>query len=43
MSNPYYKDIEYKEKSRKVAYCGKRIKVEEIEYLKLVLLVLLFE
>ncbi len=33
MSNPYYKDIEYKEKSRKVAYCGKRIKVEEIEYL----------
>ena len=33
MSNKYFKDIEYKEISRKVAYKGKRVKVEELEYL----------
>ena len=33
MSNKYFKDIEYKEISRKLAYKGKRIQVEELEYL----------
>ena len=33
MSNKYFKEIEYKETSRKLAYKGKRVEVEEIEYL----------
>ena len=33
MGNNYFKDIEYKEISKKVAYKGKRIQVEELEYL----------
>lgn len=33
MSNKYFKEIEYKEISRKLAYKGKRVQVEEIEYL----------
>lgn len=31
--NQYFKPIEYKEISRKIGYQGKRVKVEEIEYL----------
>lgn len=31
--NQYFKPIEYKEKSKKLAYKGKRLQVEEIEYL----------
>jgi ADP-ribose pyrophosphatase len=31
--NKYFKEIEYKEISRKVAYKGKRVQVEELEYL----------
>lgn len=31
--NKYFKPIDYKEISRKVGYKGKRVKVEEIEYL----------
>lgn len=33
MSNKYFKEIEYKEISRKLAYKGKRVQVEELEYL----------
>ena len=33
MSNKYFKEIEYKEISRKLAYKGKRVQVEEVEYL----------
>lgn len=33
MDNKYFKTIEYKEKSKKLAYKGKRLQVEEIEYL----------
>ena len=33
MSNRYFKEIEYKEKSRKLVYKGKRVKEEELEYL----------
>ena len=33
MSNKYFKEIEYKEMSRKLAYNGKRVQVEELEYL----------
>ena len=33
MSNKYFKEIEYKEKSRKLVYKGKRLQVEELEYL----------
>lgn len=33
MDNKYFKPIEYKEKSKKLAYKGKRLQVEEIEYL----------
>ena len=33
MSNKYFKKLEYKEISRKQAYNGKRVQVEEIEYL----------
>ena len=33
MSNKYFKKLEYKEISRKRAYSGKRIQVDEIEYL----------
>ena len=33
MSNKYFKEIEYKEISKKLAYKGKRVQVEEIEYL----------
>lgn len=33
MSNKYFKPIEYKEKSKRLAYKGKRLQVEEIEYL----------
>lgn len=33
MSNKYFKEIEYKEKSRKLVYKGKRVQVEELEYL----------
>ncbi len=32
-SNEYVKDMDYKEVSKKLAYNGKRIKVEELEYL----------
>ena len=33
MSNKYFKEIEYKEISKKLAYNGKRVQVEELEYL----------
>ena len=33
MGNKYFKDIEYKQISKKLAYNGKRVKVEELEYL----------
>ena len=33
MNNKYFKPIDYKEVSKKIAYQGKRIRVEEIEYL----------
>ena len=33
MSNKYFKEVEYKEISRKLAYNGKRVQVEELEYL----------
>lgn len=33
MSNKYFKEIEYKKISRKLAYKGKRVQVEELEYL----------
>lgn len=33
MKNNYFKDMEYKEISKKVIFNGKRIKVEELEYL----------
>lgn len=33
MSNQYYKELNYKQLSKKEAYHGKRIRVEEIEYL----------
>lgn len=33
MNNKYFKPIEYKEVSRKIGYKGKRVRVEEIEYL----------
>ena len=33
MYNKYFKEIEYKEISRKLAYKGKRVQVEELEYL----------
>jgi len=33
MKNKYFKEIEYKEISRKLVYNGKRVKVEELEYL----------
>ena len=33
MSNPYFKEIDYPVKSKKLAYNGKRIKVEELEFL----------
>ena len=33
MSNKYFKEIEYKEKSRELVYKGKRIQVEELEYI----------
>ena len=33
MSNKYFKPIEYKEKSKRLAYKGKRLQVEEIKYL----------
>ena len=33
MNNPYFKDLPYQEISRKLAYNGKRVKVEELEYL----------
>lgn len=32
MGNPYFKELPYKEASKKLAYNGKRVKVEEIEY-----------
>ena len=31
--NKYFKPINYKEISRKIGYQGKRVRVEEIEYL----------
>ena len=33
MSNKYFKEIDYKEISKKLAYKGKRVQVEEVEYL----------
>ena len=33
MSNKYFKEIEYKEASKKLVYNGKRVQVEEMEYL----------
>ena len=33
MSNKYFKAIQYKEISRKLVYKGKRVQVEEVEYL----------
>lgn len=33
MSNRYFKEIEYKEISKKLAYNGKRVQVEELEYI----------
>lgn len=33
MSNKYFKEIEYKELSKKLVYNGKRVQVEELEYL----------
>ena len=33
MNNPYFKDLPYQEISKKVVYQGKRLKVEEVEYL----------
>lgn len=33
MSNKYFKEIEYKKVSKKLAYKGKRVQVEELEYL----------
>ena len=33
MNNPYFKDLPYQEISRKLAYNGRRVKVEELEYL----------
>ena len=33
MSNKYFKEIEYKELSKKLAYKGKRLQIEELEYL----------
>ena len=33
MSNKYFKEIEYKEVSKKLTYKGKRVQVEELEYL----------
>ena len=33
MNNPYFKDLPYQEISKKLAYNGKRVKVEEVEYL----------
>ena len=33
MSNKYFKEIEYKEVSKKLVYKGKRVQVEELEYL----------
>ena len=33
MSNKYFKELEYKQISKKLAYKGKRVQVEELEYL----------
>ena len=33
MSNKYFKEIEYKEVSKKLVYNGKRLQVEEVKYL----------
>ena len=33
MENKYFKDMDYKEISRKLVYSGKKVKVEELEYL----------
>ena len=33
MSNKYFKEIEYKQISKKLVYKGKRVQVEELEYL----------
>ena len=33
MNNPYFKKLDYKEINKKQGYNGKRIKVDEIEYL----------
>ena len=33
MDNKYFKKLEYKKSSQKIAYKGKRVKVEELEYL----------
>ena len=34
MSNKYFKEIEYKQINKKLAYKGKRVQVEELEFLK---------